>query len=652
MGRFITGLFGGAGKPTSPPATALRAQSSIYGLPIPLLIAGQQRMGSVLIWYGALTYVSQSSPGGQGGKGAYFTPSGGSSDQRYYYASIDFALCEGPIAGVAAIWPHTKPRPINDWASSFSTSAVSVAATVFVGSYSQGTWGYLDAHKPDQSLANRGIAHVGVVNYPLGPSAQLPNVNWEPYATNSYLSGPSGLPDGDPSVAVSDFLTNVFWGVGFPSARLGDLTLYQNYCLAYGLLVSPAIASQVQASSFIKELLAATNTLARWSGGVLTLVPYGDQAVYTGAAQTAIEPRTIPATGAAQLTVNHAATFVSDQGVVFTLSGNPLTPVPFGTAPKTGQYRHRNGVYAFAKADHGKGVTITYQWAATASYVPQNQVIYDLTLDDFLPNQGSIGAGRAPKNSAVLVVRRDRSQVNTSVSVEFLDRANRYNPAIAEVRDDASILLFGRPRKANVRQAHFFCLAAAAQFSATQLLIREAIPADYQFTLGRWAILLDVGDIVTLTVPAQSMFRQPVRVREITENADDRSLTFVAEEHMGTASAPLFGSQASAGYQLATDADPGNTVAQIFEPTAEILGGAAQAVWAACCGAGGGANWGGCWVWVSTDGGTTYKQAGTINGPARMGVTTTSLPPVTVNRNGATVDNTSTLGVDLGASGG
>jgi hypothetical protein len=647
MGRFITGLFGGAGKPAAAPATALRAQSSIYGLPIPLLLAGQQRMGSELIWYGGLFSVTESSPGGAGGKGAYFTSSGG-GQQQYYYAAIDFALCEGPIAGVQAIWPHTKPRPLGDWENSFSTSQVSVAATVFVGSYTQGKWGYIDAHNPAQSLNNRGIAHVGVVNYPLGPSAQLPNVNWEPYALNAYLSGADGLPDGDPSIAIRDFLTNAHFGVGFPSARLGDLTLYANYCLANGLLVSPALSSQVQAASWLKEFLAATNTLARWSGGVLTLVPYGDDAIFTGQALNASEPHTIASPVAAGIAVNHAATFISDQGVVYTGSGNPLTLVSISKGPARGEYTQRNGVYKFNQNDIGQGVTISYSWAATASYVPQNQVIYDLTLDDFLPNQGSIGSGQAPSNSAVLVVRRDQAQRNTSVTVEFLDRSNRYNPMPAEVRDDASILLYGRPRKANVRQAHFFCLGSAAQYAATQLLIREAIPADYQFTLGRWAVLLDVGDIVTLTVLPQNMFRQGVRITEITENAD-RSFTFLAEEYTGTAGAPLFGAEAAGGYQPGTDADPGNTIVQLFEPTAELLGGADQAVWAACCG---GADWGGCYVWVSTDGGNQYKQVGAIHGPARMGVTTTSLPQVTVNQNGATTDDINPLGVDLAESAG
>lgn len=647
MGRFVTGLFRG-GKPSSPPATSLRAQSSIYGLPVPVLIAGQQRIGSVLIWYGGLFSVNESTPGAGGGKGGFFVGSGQGTSQ-YYYASIDFALCEGQIAGVKAIWPHTKPRLLNDWAQSFSTSAVAVSATVFTGGYSQGTWGYLDAKRPDQSLANRGLAHVGVVNYPLGPSAQLPNVNWEPYAANSYLSGPNGLPDGDPSIAVNDFLTNVHWGVGFPSSRLGSLTLYQQYCLANGLLVSPALASQVVASSFLTDLLSATNTLARWSSGVLTLVPYGDQAIYTGQALTAIEARTIVGPVTAGITVNHASTFISDQGVVFTVSGNPLTLVSISHGPGPGQYTQRGGVYKFNSNDVGKGVTISYQWAATASYVPQNQVIYDLTLDDFLPNQGSIGSGTAPSNNAVIFAGRDPSQVDTSISVEFLDRSNRYNPGIVEVKDDASILLYGRPRKSAVKQMHVYCLAAPAQFAAQQLLTREQIPGDYQFTLGRWAILLDVGDIVTLSVPAQNLFRQGVRIKEITENSGDRSLTFIAEEYMGTAGAPLFGTEAPAGYQPATDADPGNTIAQLFEPTAELLGGAAQAVWAACCG---GVNWGGCYVWVSTDGGSTYKQAGTIAGPARMGVTTTGLPSVTVNQNGATVDNTNTLGVDLTESSG
>ena len=47
---------------------------------------------------------------------------GGAS--QYYYASIMFGLCEGPVSDVVAIWPYGKAKQINSWAQSFDTTAV------------------------------------------------------------------------------------------------------------------------------------------------------------------------------------------------------------------------------------------------------------------------------------------------------------------------------------------------------------------------------------------------------------------------------------------------------------------------------------------------------------------------------------------------
>ena len=59
--------------------------------------------------------------------------------------------------------------------------------------------------------------------------------------------------------------------------------------------------------------------------------------------------------------------------------------------------------------------------------------------------------------------------------------------------------------------------------------------------------------------------------------------------------------------------------------------------------ASGGADWGGCQVWISTDG-NTYSLAGTIYKGGRQGVLTATLPAT------ADPDTTDTLSVDLGES--
>lgn len=645
MGRFLAGLFGAMGKQTSQPPASLRVQSSIYGTPIPLLVAGQQRMASNLLWFGNNTSVSSSSSGGTGGKGGdFFGNAGSGSRESFYYASIVFGICEGPVTGILKIWPHSRPKDINQWANSFDTTATDVTATTFIGDYAQMPWGFLETFKSGQFALNyRGIAYAAIQNYPLGPSNQLPNVNWEVRAINSLTDGVN--PDGDPSVAFEDWLTNTFWGVGFPTARLGDLTLWQNYCLANGLLVSPAVTAPIQASAFLIDLLTATNSNARWSGGQLTVVPYGDQAVATGDVQQATEAQIIPTGSNATVPVDHAGTFVANVQVINTGTSALFTQVPWGTAPKVNQYSVQNGIYKFNHTQHGLGVTISYTWAASASYVPQNAPLYDLTIDDFLPNRGSIGSGVSSSQSPLIIVRKPRDQMLTSVRVESLDRNFDYNPIVSEVKDEASINLYRRERPGDIKQLHLYCLSSAAQFAATQMLVREQIPRTYQFTVGRQFILVDVLDYLTVSDPAQNVFRQLVQVDEITEN-DDRSLTMTCVEAPGTAQAPLFGTEAAQGFVQGSDADPGNVNTPIiFEPTAELLGGASQEIWCAVSGAS--ENWGGCYVWVSTDGTNYRQQPGFLAGPARQGVTTAVLPPVTASLVAQTIDDLNTLSVDL-----
>lgn len=87
-------------------------------------------------------------------------------------------------------------------------------------------------------------------------------------------------------------------------------------------------------------------------------------------------------------------------------------------------------------------------------------------------------------------------------------------------------------------------------------------------------------------------------------------------------------------------AAPGNTNAPIiFEPSAALSGGDLE-VWMI---ASGGAGWGGCQVWVSSDG-STYALAGTVYKGARQGTLTAILP------SSGDPDTTDTLAVDLSES--
>lgn len=339
----------------------------------------------------------------------------------------------------------------------------------------------------------------------------------------------------------------------------------------------------------------------------------GDLSTYQAYALSAgllISPAYTDAASASTL-LDDIATYTNSE---FVWSSGALTLVPYGDAVISG---------------NGK------------SYAPPSAPLYDLGDDDFLPNVNASGASASTNSDPVLVTRKRPSDALNDIKVEYLDRANQYNTAIVEASDQAMIDVYGL-RFDQTRQAHLFADAAAARLSAQLLLQRQAIRNTYQFTLDQRYILLDPMDILTLTDARLGLSRQWVRITEITEN-DDGTLLVAAEDYLaGTGSAALYSFQQGAGYSVNYNADPGNAVAPIvFEAPVQIAQSGLE-VWLATAG---GANWGGCDVYVSSDG-STYKLAGRKNGPSRMGVLTASFPA------GSDPDTADTLAVDLSESNG
>ena len=272
------------------------------------------------------------------------------------------------------------------------------------------------------------------------------------------------------------------------------------------------------------------------------------------------------------------------------------------------------------------------------SYTPPSAPVYDLTDDDFLPNTYGPAQGSDP----VQVTRKRPADAINSVKVECLDRGNQYNSALVEAKDEALIFTYGL-RAAPTKQLHLFCDVGAATTSAHLQLGRQAVRNQYSFALDQRYIDLDPMDLVTLTDAYLGLSKQWVRVLEITEQ-DDGALVFVAEESLaGTGSPPLAAFQENSGYTTDYNTPPGNAnPPAIFEPPVQISQTGGLEADIACSG---GANWGGCDVWISADG-NTYKLAGQVKGPARQGVLAAPLAA------GTDPDTANTLAVDLSRSGG
>ncbi len=370
-----------------------------------------------------------------------------------------------------------------------------------------------------------------------------------------------------------------------------------NYEVYGRLYATAANGVDAEPSQVITDLLTNADYGAGFPAARL-----GDLSLYKTYCQAVglwVSPAYVSQTSASQmldeLAKNTNSAFVWSSGV--------LTLVPFGDTAVTG-----NGA--------------TYQPAAA----PQ----YDLTDDDFLPNANAAGSS-GTNSDPVLVTRKRPADAINNIKIEFLNRSNQYNPEVVEAIDQAAVDRYGR-RTDGSRSSHMFADPAAAKLSVQLQLQRETIKNVYQFTLGQRFIRLDPMDIVTLTDNALGLNKQWVRITEITEQ-DDGTLLVTAEEYQqGTGHAALYNFGTSQGYKANADAAPPSTNAPVMFAAPVQLAQSASGLelWVALSGpaaTGAQAQWGGCDVWVSSDGGNSYpKQLPRVLGGSRQGVISQALP--------------------------
>jgi hypothetical protein len=271
----------------------------------------------------------------------------------------------------------------------------------------------------------------------------------------------------------------------------------------------------------------------------------------------------------------------------------------------------------------GNGVTFT----------PNTTVQYAFTDDDYLDD----GSG-----DPIVVTRSNPADAFNQVQVGFPDRTNQYNPNIAQSQDQANIDLYGL-RPMPIIQHDYITDAQVARNVAQVKLQRVLyVRNQYTFKLGWKYALLEPMDLVSLTDSALGFNGLVVRVIQVEEDSDEQ-LSIIAEDYLvNNATVQAVAPPLPGGATTMMNADPGLSNTPVIFDAPGILTASGFELWMASAG---GANWGGAQVWVSTDN-ETYVQAGTINAPARYGVTSTSYPA------GTDPDTTDTLGINLSVSGG
>jgi Putative phage tail protein len=325
----MSGLFGGGHPQSSIPQryNGIQVSSSMSGGCVPL-VYGQTKLSSNLMWYGAFTSTPTKSQGGKGG--------GGSQTTGYNYtASFAAGICEGNINAIPNVWNDKDLTTLSalgftlftgavgqaTWSylsSTFPSQAIPYSGVAYIGAqnYALGN----SAAMPNITFEVQAIGSLTgtAVTFTSAPgigatsavltSAVLANGTWNITFSDFEVrtctvvgtavtwtgglnnNGPVAITtagvagnylDADPSAIITNYVVNGQHGLSLPNL-LGTITganSFQSYCLALGIVLSPAEVTQRAASDFLTEIAQITNSAPVWSAGTLKFIPYADNAV-------------------------------------------------------------------------------------------------------------------------------------------------------------------------------------------------------------------------------------------------------------------------------------------------------------------------------------------------------------------------------------
>lgn len=601
---LLRGLGGGSQSTTEPRVGALTVQTSAYGMTVPL-VWGCQRVSGNLIWYGDFTPIphTESQQGGKGGHGP-------TSTTFTYTTSFAMAICEGEIEGIGLVWQDSTLLSQTQSGGTPSTALEEKtipSGTPFIATISNSdTWTsniyvqyplgdmLIDVSPADPTAAGQYKVSGGVYTFSDADADTAIMINY------NYLAGASS------ASALGQLNLTLFTGSatqgnwGYLTSKHPDQAIpYQNTAYvatgSYDLQQNTSlpnhsfeVLSKMQYSESIVDANPADvirDFLTNPRYGVSVTFPIGDLTDFSNyciANNIFYSPALTDQTNASNILsdlldcANSAA--VCSEGV--------LKIIPYGDSEISG-----NGV----------------------TWTPSITPVYHLTDSDYICTTGE---------DPVKVTRARQADAYNQVQVEFLNRTNQYNIQIAEAKDQADIEVNGL-RSNSVLTYHMLCDSDIAQHIAQLRLQRLLyVRNTYEFKLGWPFCLLEPMDVVALNDEGLGLVNFPVRITEISEEANG-TFTIRAEEFpVGVFSAPQHPAPPSGGFSHDGAMRPGDVNPPlIFEPPLSLTNNTAQ-VWAAISGSA--ANWGGCNIWVSADD-STYQKIGHITGPARYGVTTGSI---------------------------
>jgi hypothetical protein len=266
------------------------------------------------------------------------------------------------------------------------------------------------------------------------------------------------------------------------------------------------------------------------------------------------------------------------------------------------------------------------------TYTPNLTPLFSFTDDDYRPDEGT---------EPVRVTRKAPGDTFNVVRVEYSDRANQYNTAIAEAKDEQDIIVRGEKTMPTLKFPSITDKLVARQVAQLILQRQLYVLNSYAFEVRADYSLLEPADYVSLTDSGLGITNKLVRITSVDDDEEDR-LSFEAEEVLvGTAHAPLYNWQAAQGYAANYNTAPGSVQTPFIFTGPPLLIDAAGGyeIWLAINGPSASSSWGGCNVYMSVDGGTRYEFVGRQLSGARYGTLTATLAT------GTDPDTTHTLSI-------
>ena len=265
------------------------------------------------------------------------------------------------------------------------------------------------------------------------------------------------------------------------------------------------------------------------------------------------------------------------------------------------------------------------------TYTPNLTPLKAATDDDYV-----VAAGAGP----VQVDQTLPQDQFNEIKIEFVNRANSYNVEIVHVKLQDQVDVFTY-RPGQVQRYHHITRQDVAMKMAAMQLYRSTLDVNrYQFKLNASWIWLDPMDIIAINDAGLGLVNYPVRVISVSEDAD-LNLDVVAGD-VWTCAPDSFSTQPAisrSGQNAGQGAPSAVNAPVIFEPPEALTNGTLQ-VWLAVGDPD--ANYGGCGVWVSYDGGVSFTRLGPTSGSNPAGILTSALAA-----HAAGLDTTNTLSVDV-----